>query len=53
MRVGVLGTGIVGRAIAAKLRELGHDVVVGTRDPDERLAVMQQRGPLCNVAVVG
>jgi predicted dinucleotide-binding enzyme len=35
MRVGVLGTGTVGRAIAAKLRELGHDVVVGTRDPVE------------------
>jgi predicted dinucleotide-binding enzyme len=35
MQVGVLGTGMVGRAIAGKLRELGHDVVVGTRDPDE------------------
>ncbi len=35
MRVGVLGTGQAGRAIAGKLRELGHDVVVGTRDPQE------------------
>jgi predicted dinucleotide-binding enzyme len=35
MRVGVLGTGTVGRAIAAKLRERGHDVVIGTRDPVE------------------
>jgi predicted dinucleotide-binding enzyme len=33
MRVGVLGTGRVGRAIAARLAELGHEVVVGTRDP--------------------
>jgi hypothetical protein len=33
MRVGVLGTGTVGRALAAKLRELDHEVVVGTRDP--------------------
>ena len=32
MRVGVLGTGTVGRAIAARLAELGHEVVVGTRD---------------------
>ena len=31
MRVGVLGTGTVGRTIAAKLRELGHDVLVGSR----------------------
>jgi predicted dinucleotide-binding enzyme len=33
MRVGVLGTGIVGRTIAGKLAELGHDVSIGTRDP--------------------
>ena len=33
MRVGVLGTGIVGRTIAGKLEELGHDVSIGTRDP--------------------
>jgi predicted dinucleotide-binding enzyme len=33
MRVGVLGTGIVGRTIAGKLADLGHDVSIGTRDP--------------------
>jgi predicted dinucleotide-binding enzyme len=32
MRVGVLGTGMVGRALAGKLGELGHDVAIGTRD---------------------
>lgn len=32
MRVGVLGTGSVGRAIGGKLAELGHDVMLGTRD---------------------
>ena len=32
MRVGVLGTGIVGMTLAGKLRELGHDVRVGSRD---------------------
>ena len=31
MRIGVLGTGTVGRTIATKLRELGHDVLVGSR----------------------
>jgi 8-hydroxy-5-deazaflavin:NADPH oxidoreductase len=31
MRIGVLGTGMVGRAISAKLAELGHDVKVGSR----------------------
>ena len=31
MRIGVLGTGVVGRTIAGKLRQLGHDVLVGSR----------------------
>jgi 8-hydroxy-5-deazaflavin:NADPH oxidoreductase len=31
MRIAVLGTGVVGRTIAEKLRELGHDVLVGSR----------------------
>jgi predicted dinucleotide-binding enzyme len=31
MRIGVLGTGMVGRAISGKLEELGHDVRVGSR----------------------
>lgn len=38
MRVGVLGTGTVGRAIAGRLAELGHDVVVGTRDVTSTMA---------------
>lgn len=32
MRTGVLGTGSVGRALAGRLAELGHDVMLGTRD---------------------
>jgi predicted dinucleotide-binding enzyme len=31
VRIGVLGTGVVGRTIAGKLRELGHDVLIGSR----------------------
>ena len=37
-RIGVLGTGVVGQSIAAKLAELGHQVMVGTRDPAATLA---------------
>ena len=33
MDVAVLGTGTVGRTLAARLAELGHRVVLGTRDP--------------------
>ena len=32
MRIGVLGTGMVGRTIATKLIELGHEVTMGSRD---------------------
>jgi predicted dinucleotide-binding enzyme len=32
MRIAVLGTGMVGRAIAGRAAELGHQVTVGTRD---------------------
>ena len=38
MNIAVLGTGSVGRAIAARLHELGHVVTVGTRDPQATLA---------------
>ena len=38
MNIAVLGTGMVGQAIAGRLHELGHSVVVGTRDPSSTLA---------------
>lgn len=38
MKIAVLGTGVVGKVIAAKLSSLGHDVVVGTRDPAATIA---------------
>jgi predicted dinucleotide-binding enzyme len=34
MRIGVLGTGVVGQSIAGKLISLGHDVMMGARAPD-------------------
>jgi predicted dinucleotide-binding enzyme len=33
MNIAVLGTGMVGRALAGRFAELGHEVTVGTRDP--------------------
>jgi 8-hydroxy-5-deazaflavin:NADPH oxidoreductase len=38
MKYAVLGTGMVGRAIADRLDGLGHDVVVGTREPEATMA---------------
>lgn len=38
MKVGILGTGVVGQAISGKLAELGHEVIVGTRDVAQTLA---------------
>lgn len=35
MRIAIIGTGHVGRTLAQGLQRAGHDVVVGTRDPDE------------------
>ena len=34
-RVGVLGTGEVGRRLAAGFQSRGHDVMIGSRDPDK------------------
>jgi predicted dinucleotide-binding enzyme len=33
MRIAVLGTGMVGQTLAPAFARLGHDVVLGTRDP--------------------
>ncbi len=33
MRIGILGTGVVGRTLAGKLAERDNDVVMGSRDP--------------------
>ncbi len=38
MTYAVLGTGMVGRSIAARLAELGREVTVGTRDPHATMA---------------
>jgi predicted dinucleotide-binding enzyme len=38
MRVGVLGSGSVGRALAEGFTRLGHEVTIGTRDVDALMA---------------
>jgi 8-hydroxy-5-deazaflavin:NADPH oxidoreductase len=35
MKVAIIGSGIVGQTLGKKLVELGHDVVLGTRDPNK------------------
>ena len=32
MKIGVLGTGIVGQTIGSKIVQLGHEVMMGSRD---------------------
>lgn len=44
MRITVLGTGMVGRAVAARLAELGHEVAVGTRDVAETMGRTEPDG---------
>ncbi len=38
MKIAVFGTGMVGQALADKLDELGHEVMIGTRDVQRTLA---------------
>lgn len=38
MKIAVLGTGVVGRTLGARLAEFGHAVTVGTRSPEATLA---------------
>lgn len=38
MKIAILGTGMVGRAHATRLAELGHEVVIGTKDVEATLA---------------
>ena len=44
MKIAVLGTGTVGRIMAARFADLGHQVAVGTRDPEATLARTETDG---------
>lgn len=39
MKIGVLGTGVVGQTISSRLVQLGHDVFMGSRDPANPTAI--------------
>ncbi|HEY3418946.1 MAG TPA: NAD(P)-binding domain-containing protein [Methanomassiliicoccales archaeon] len=41
MKIGVLGTGSVGRANAARLAQLGHEVYMGTRDVPKAMSQVE------------
>ena len=43
MKIGILGTGIVGVTIGSKLVELGHDVKMGSRSKDNEKAIQWVR----------
>lgn len=38
MKVAILGTGMVGQALAGKLSEVGQDVMIGTRNAEETMS---------------
>lgn len=38
MKIGILGTGIVGKTLAAKLNEMGNEVMIGTRNVSETMS---------------
>lgn len=44
MRVGILGTGAMTRALGAKLVQAGHEVVIGSRDPDRARRLSESIG---------
>lgn len=50
-KIGVLGTGDVGRTLAAGLARIGHSVMIGTRDPAAAPINEWQRGEATSVAV--
>jgi 8-hydroxy-5-deazaflavin:NADPH oxidoreductase len=44
MKVAILGTGSVGQTFTEKLLSLGHNVMIGTRNPQETLARTNKEG---------
>ena len=44
MKIGVLGTGMVGQAIGGKLVALGHEVRLGSRDAKNEKAAAWAKG---------
>src|SRR3954453_5425303 len=51
MRYAVLGTGMVGRTLAGKLEELGHEVEVGSREAGEDRVTFEEAAAFAEVVV--
>src|SRR5262245_48034102 len=45
MKIGVLGSGMVGQTVGGKLAELGHEVKLGTRDTGKLADWCAKAGP--------
>lgn len=52
MKIGILGTGIVGQTLGLKFIQLGHSVILGTRDPSN-LNEPKGHGPNANARTLG
>ncbi|MCW8823726.1 MAG: NAD(P)-binding domain-containing protein, partial [Ignavibacteriaceae bacterium] len=44
MKIGILGTGIVGRTLASKFASEGNDVMIGTRSVNDTMAKVKPDG---------
>ncbi len=53
MRIHVLGTGTVGRTLATAFARLGHQVTIGTRDPDDTRRREDWTGEVTDLPLVG
>jgi predicted dinucleotide-binding enzyme len=53
MRIGMLGTGAVGQTLTEKLTQLGHDVKVGSRDPERSFESAAAHGEVIFNATAG
>lgn len=49
MNYGVFGTGMVGLSIANRLAELGHEVMIGTREPSQSADKLQSKNTTVKV----
>ena len=48
MKIGIIGSGIVAQVLAGGFRKYGHDVTIGTRNPD-KLAEWKVKNPLVRI----
>jgi 8-hydroxy-5-deazaflavin:NADPH oxidoreductase len=52
MRIAILGAGTVGQRLASKLRELGHDLSIGTRNPRDAAVSYAEAAEAAELVVI-